>query len=85
MSSKENERLFDLRVVERNIRKGIISRKDLERVIKALPDRADNAVKMAEIEDAAAARAAAQNAARSDATPTGGNSVGGSHGPHDAG
>jgi hypothetical protein len=84
MSSKENERLFDLRVVERNIRKGIISRKDLERVIKSLPDRADNAVKMAEIEDAAAARAAAQNAARTDAMPTGGNSVGGPHGPHDA-
>ena len=51
MSGKtENERLYDVRVVERNIRKGVISRKDVERYLKSLPDREENAQRMAEPE-----------------------------------
>ncbi len=50
--SKENERLYDLRILERNIRKGLIARKDVEKYLKSLPDRADNAQAMvAEEED----------------------------------
>jgi hypothetical protein len=44
MSSRENERMYDLRVLERNIRKGMLTRKDVDRFLKALPDRADNAM-----------------------------------------
>ena len=53
MSGKtENERLYDVRVVERNIRKGVISRKDVDRYLKSLPDREENAQRMAELVDA---------------------------------
>ncbi len=31
-------RLFDARVVERNIKRGVITRKDYEKHLKALPD-----------------------------------------------
>ncbi len=34
-------RLFDIRTVERNIKRGIISRKDYERYLKSLADVAD--------------------------------------------
>jgi hypothetical protein len=37
----KNPRLFDSRIVERNIRKGLITRKDYEKHLKALPDAAD--------------------------------------------
>jgi hypothetical protein len=46
MSSREDEvknpRLFDRRVVERNIKKGLITRKDYEKHLKALSDVAGN-------------------------------------------
>lgn len=35
--------LVDKRLVERNIHKGLISRKDFEKHLKDLPDSADNA------------------------------------------
>jgi len=35
-------RLFDLRTVERNIKRGLITRKDYERFLKSLPDAAEN-------------------------------------------
>ncbi len=35
-------RLFDLRTVERNIKRGLITRKDYERFLKSLPDASDN-------------------------------------------
>jgi hypothetical protein len=34
----KNPRLFDRRVVERNIKKGLITRKDYEKHLKSLPD-----------------------------------------------
>jgi hypothetical protein len=33
--------LFDRRIVERNIKRGLIARKDYDRFLKALPDAAD--------------------------------------------
>jgi hypothetical protein len=46
MSSRDDEvknpRLFDRRVVERNIKKGLITRKDYEKHLKALSDVAGN-------------------------------------------
>ena len=37
----KNPRLFDVRAVERNIRKGLITRKDYEKHLKSLPDVTD--------------------------------------------
>jgi hypothetical protein len=37
----KNPRLFDVRAVERNIRKGLITRKDYEKHLKTLPDVTD--------------------------------------------
>lgn len=34
----KNKRLFDLRTLERNIKKGLITRKDYEKYLKSLPD-----------------------------------------------
>jgi hypothetical protein len=38
----KNPRLFDRRVVERNIKKGLITRKDYEKHLKSLVDMAGN-------------------------------------------
>lgn len=35
------EMAFDVRIIERNLRKGIITKKDLEKHLKELPDRAE--------------------------------------------
>jgi hypothetical protein len=43
MSGKAEERIYDVRVLERNIRKGLLTRKDLEKHLKSLPDRETNA------------------------------------------
>ena len=44
--SREDEvkevRLFDLRTVERNIKRGLITRKEYERYLKSLSDSASN-------------------------------------------
>ena len=44
--SREEEvkdvRLFDLRTVERNIKRGLITRKEYERHLKSLPDASEN-------------------------------------------
>jgi hypothetical protein len=42
MSGKENDRVYDVRVLERNIRKGLVARKDVDRYLKSLPDAAQN-------------------------------------------
>jgi hypothetical protein len=45
MSDEEaakNLRLFDRRIVERNIKKGIVTRKDYDKYLKALGDTAPN-------------------------------------------
>jgi hypothetical protein len=36
-------RLFDVRTIERNIRKGLTTRKDYEKYLKTLPDAAEKA------------------------------------------
>ena len=41
--TREDPKLYDVRTLERNLRKGLISKKDYERFLKALIDRADNA------------------------------------------
>lgn len=43
MSSRDEDRLFDVRTLERNLRKGLVTKKDLEKHIKGLPDAADKA------------------------------------------
>jgi len=44
--SREEEvkdvRLFDLRTIERNIKRGLITRKEYERHLKSLPDASGN-------------------------------------------
>ena len=40
----KNSRLYDRRTVERNIKKGLITRKDYEKHLKALDDVADKGV-----------------------------------------
>lgn len=37
-------RLFDCRTVERNVKRGLITRKEYERFLKSLPDVADRIV-----------------------------------------
>ena len=49
----KNPKLFDRRIVERNIKKGLITRKDYEKHLKALADVAGNIAAADErIEDA---------------------------------
>jgi hypothetical protein len=55
----KDARLFDLRTVERNIKRGIITRKEYERFLKSLPDAAENVIP-AETDTPPAAPAAPQ-------------------------
>jgi hypothetical protein len=52
--SREDEvkdvRLFDTRTIERNIKRGLITRKEYERFLKSLPDGADNVLPAEEID-----------------------------------
>jgi hypothetical protein len=49
----KNIRLFDRRVVERNIKKGLVSRKDYDKHLKSLADTAPNIASPEErVEDA---------------------------------
>ena len=43
MTIRDDSRLFDVRTLERNVRKGLVSKKDVEKHIKGLPDAADKA------------------------------------------
>ncbi len=40
----KDARLFDVRIVERNIKRGLITRKEYERFLKSLPDVAEKVV-----------------------------------------
>ncbi len=51
MAKDEDSRLFDARNVERNIQRGIITRKDYEKFLKSLPDVAKKGTQMGELED----------------------------------
>ena len=44
MAKEFDEKLYDLRVVAKNIKSGLISAKDHEKYLKAVGDVADNAV-----------------------------------------
>lgn len=44
--SEFDERLFDLRVVEKNLRSGLISRKDYDKYLKSIEDDEDNALEV---------------------------------------
>jgi hypothetical protein len=41
--SKEDPRFWDVRTIDRRVRKGLINRKDHEKHLKSLPDVADKA------------------------------------------
>jgi hypothetical protein len=41
--TREDPRFWDVRTVERRIRRGLINRKDYEKHLKSLPDAADKA------------------------------------------
>jgi hypothetical protein len=43
MTQSREEKMWDVRTLERKLRKGIINRKDYEKYLKSLPDRAENA------------------------------------------
>ena len=43
MAKEFDEKLYDRRVVEKNIRNGVISQKDHEKFLKSLDDDSDNA------------------------------------------
>ena len=42
-SDKNPVRIYDVRTLERNLRRGLLSKKDYEKFLKSLPDRSDNA------------------------------------------
>jgi len=44
--SEKSAKLFDLRIVERNIQKGLVSRKEYEEYLAGLDDSADKAEKI---------------------------------------
>lgn len=46
MANQTDEKLFDVRVVERNINKGLITREEYEEYLAGLDDREDNAEKL---------------------------------------
>ncbi len=41
--TRDESKLYDVRILERNLRRGTLSRKDYEKYLKGLPDRASNA------------------------------------------
>jgi hypothetical protein len=48
----KNMRLYDRRTIERNIKKGLITRKDYEKFLKSLDDAKDKGTQGEEIPDA---------------------------------
>ncbi len=44
MTTRDENRLFDVRTLERNLRKGLITHKDYEKYLAKLPDAADRSV-----------------------------------------
>jgi hypothetical protein len=43
---KEGDRLYDVRLLERNIKRGLLTRKDYDKHLKSLPDVKDKAAKL---------------------------------------
>ncbi len=40
--TRDESKLYDVRTLERKLRKGLINKKDLEKYLKSLPDRSEN-------------------------------------------
>ena len=51
MTTRDEQKLYDVRTLERNLRKGVINKKDYEKFLKALPDRAENIATTAVVDD----------------------------------
>jgi hypothetical protein len=58
--------MFDKRVLDRNIRKGVIDRGDYAEYLKSLPDVSDNVAPLEEPEDEADADAEGEDAPQGD-------------------
>jgi hypothetical protein len=43
MTNRDENKLYDVRTLERRLRRGLIAKKDYEKYLKALPDAADKA------------------------------------------
>ena len=43
MATRDENKSYDVRILERNLRRGQLSRKDYEKYLKSLPDAADRA------------------------------------------
>jgi hypothetical protein len=41
MTTRDESKLYDVRTLERRLRRGIISKKDYEKYLKSLPDASD--------------------------------------------
>ncbi len=55
MSTRDDEKgpphvLFDRRIIDRSIKKGFFTRKDYEKFLKALPDSADKAAPIGDLD-----------------------------------
>lgn len=46
MAKEFDERLYDRRVLDRNLKNGLVERKDYERYIKSLEDQDENAMRV---------------------------------------
>jgi hypothetical protein len=42
MTTRDDSKLYDVRTLERRLRRGIINKKDYEKYLKSLPDAAGN-------------------------------------------
>jgi hypothetical protein len=42
MTTKDDSKLYDVRTLERRLRKGVLSKKEYDKHLKSLPDRSDN-------------------------------------------
>jgi len=49
--SRQNERLFDLRTVRRNVRSGLLTRDKVEEYLRSLPDMSENIAPLSNMDD----------------------------------
>jgi hypothetical protein len=42
MNTRDDAKLYDVRTLERKLRKGVINKKDYDKYLKSLPDSSDN-------------------------------------------
>jgi hypothetical protein len=51
MDTKDISKQWDKRTLDRHMRKGTVSRKDLEKYLKALPDSSEKGISMEEVDE----------------------------------